>query len=76
MTTIKTYKGATIEITETTEEYRSKAAMFNNINYWVNVRGAKTGNVYEWPVMDLALAMRYIRRRILTAKAHPTKGWA
>ena len=75
MTTTRQYKGATIEITETTEEYRSKASIFNNIRFWVNVKNAKVGNVYNMPVADMATAMRYFRRRILNAKAHPRFGW-
>lgn len=69
------YKGAIIEITPTTPEYRAKATIFNNIHFWLNVRNARTGNIYDMPVANLIAALRHCRLRILKARTHPRFGW-
>ena len=69
------YKGATITIEATTKEYREQALIFNNINFYVNVRNAGVGVVNNLGTSDLAKCLFYVRKKILNAKNHPKHGW-
>lgn len=69
------YKGARIEIEETTPEYRALCEITRNVYFFVSIRNAGVGLINNTPCASLALFLRYARKRINKAKIHPRHGW-
>lgn len=69
------YRGAVITISPTTPEYRAKAQIFNNINFWVRASKAGVGSTGNSEVTNLTKHLHYLRSRINKAMTHPRHGW-